>query len=517
MRSLSVLLAITLAAIALPCETRAATVVVNEPDTFDSMGSGQCSLLRAVKMINAGTDLYATFHECTFTGAFGVDDRILFALGAGTPTLTISSNGVTYQNLPPIVKPVVIDGGSGGATRVELVPGTGASGSALQVASPDVVLRNLVVGGFGPVMIDAGNTGRADNLVIEGCYVGTGPSGNTAHGLGGFGVRIQNATNVVIGGATPAQRNVISANGNYGLDIGFGASNVLVIGNTIGLGADGATPLGNCASSSRCAGVVVERGAHDITIGMGDAATRNVISSNHFDGIRVVGTGLMGDDPAGVTISGNYIGVAADGVTPRGNVGGILDNTCGVRIGAFNTNPIHAVSGNVVANNQYCGVLAQFSGPFVSIEGNSIRDNGSIGIDLSATLDGDGTTVNDSNGHADGPNRWQNRPVLTSVPRSADGKTFTFTSSLSSPDTPNAQVTVDLYANDSGGTQGATFVGSVIATTNASGNATLAGGPFNIPFAQPDVTATATTAFGTSEFSTPLTSVSAVLFSDGFE
>ena len=503
---------------------RAATVVVNEPDTFDSPGSGQCSLLRAVRLINAGTDIYATFHECTFSGTFGDNDTILFNLGGGTPTVTISSNGVTYQNLPPIVKPVTIDGGSGGATRVELTPGTGATGPALQVQSANVVLRNLVVGGFAPFMIDAGAGGNAINLVIEGTYVGTTASGNAAHGSSGFGIRLQNASGARIGGTTPAQRNVIAANGNYGLDVmGPGSFNIAILGNYIGVGADGITALGNCASSSGCGGIVIEKGANNIQIGNGTPEGRNVVSANHHDGILVGGTGLMGDDPFNVHIRGNYVGVAADGVTPRGNVGSVTDSTCGIRIAPFFSGSLddvggpNAGDGNVIAYNQYCGVTVQFGTPLVTIEGNSIYANGSIGIDLSATLTGDGATTNDANGHMSGPNLWQNHPVLTAVPRSANGATFTVTGSLSSPNTPNQPIRIELFANDPGQMQGATFVGALSVMTDANGAATLSGGPFAIPFSHPEITATATSANGTSEFSAAVTSVSNVLFADGFE
>lgn len=163
------------------------------------------------------------------------------------------------------------------------------------------------------------------------------------------------------------------------------------------------------------------------------------------------------------------------------------------------------------------GSIAQFTSPLVKVQDNAIHDNGAIGIDLSATLAGDGATTNDSNGHANGPSLWQNHPALGAVPRSSDGSTFTVSGTLVSPNTPNQQVEIALFANPAGTAQGATPVGTLTVTTNATGSAAFTGGPYPNPFDQPEITATATSANGTSEFSAPLISVSSAVFSDGFE
>lgn len=503
----------------------AATVVVNQPDSFDApAGGGACTLVRAIKLINAGTDIYATNHECTFTGLLGDQDTIQFNFPPGPPTpVVVTNDGVAFFNLPSIAKPVTIDG-AGFMPKTEIIAGAGATGPAFDIESSQVTLRNLAIGGFGPAMIDIGAT--APNLFmihIEGCNVGTDLFGMTARPGSGGGIRIQQGTDITVGGFTPTQRNVISGNADYGVLVqGTNTFVAFIQGNYIGVGFDGAMALPNCTAAISCGGVVVTGGAHEIDVGAPFANGRNVISSNAGDGIRVVGTGAPGGDPQNIHILGNYIGVAADGVSARGNVGAVPDPACGVRVSALmplarvDVGGSAAGAGNVIANNLYCGVIA-LQGATATIEGNSIHDNTSIGIDLSATPPGDGPTANDANGHLVGPNKYQNFPVLASAIASVDGTTFTASGTLSSPNTPNAPIRVELFTSTPGSVQGARYAGFVQVTTDGSGLATFSGGPFTATAGQSRITATASSINGTSEFSVPLTLVNDLVFTDGFE
>src|ERR1051325_11734104 len=92
---------------------QAAYIVVDRTDTLDAPGVPGCSLLRAIRLVNAGTDLYAAHHECTFAGTLGDNDQIAFLIGGATQTVTISADGASTFNLPPIVKAVSIDGKAG--------------------------------------------------------------------------------------------------------------------------------------------------------------------------------------------------------------------------------------------------------------------------------------------------------------------------------------------------------------------------------------------------------------------
>src|SRR5262249_55241877 len=84
---------------------------------------------------------------------------------------------------------------------------------------------------------------------------------------------------VTIGGATPAARNILSGNGQYGLrlsNLTTGATTVQ--GNYIGTQADGVSPLGNSVD-----GILLQESA---TIGGTGAGEGNVIAFNGGRGVN---------------------------------------------------------------------------------------------------------------------------------------------------------------------------------------------------------------------------------------
>src|SRR5262249_43186326 len=127
----------------------------------------------------------------------------------------------------------------------------------------------------------------------------------------------------------------------YDATLGIAApAATLIQGNTIGLGADGATPLGN-----KLYGIYVALDSRNVTIGGPTAAARNVISDN-------VGFGIITDaDANGLVIQGNYIGTDRSGELPRGNTYvGIEINSPGVLVGGPTATP-GTGPGNVIAAN----------------------------------------------------------------------------------------------------------------------------------------------------------------------
>ena len=113
-----------------------------------------------------------------------------------------------------------------------------------------------------------------------------------------------------------------------------------------------------------------------------------------------------------ITIQGNRIGTDITGTAPLPNTYGInlANGTSGVLIGGREPG-----SGNLIAYNRdrgvYVGDEAGGDGYGNSILGNSIHDNGGLGIDLGR----DGVTLNDSHAGQPGPNHWQNFPVLSAA------------------------------------------------------------------------------------------------------
>jgi len=500
----------------------AATIAVSDTTSFVGVNA-VCSIARAVDYVNNGAPTDG-LNYCSYSGTFGVDDTIVFALGSGTPTITVSNNGVTYIEIPSLTKPVVIDGATGGATRIELVAGSGVTVPAWRVNAPSVVLKNLVVHGFPLASIQIGASGSA---TIQGNYLGTDVTGLLATTQNGYGIWVHGGSSVQIGGLAAGERNVISSNTFSGIWISAGASNVQVLGNYIGIGSDGLTPLGNCGDgTSTCAGIQIEEGSHDVTIASG-----NVIAANHGDGIRAAGTGNSGSDPYNVSIAGNLIGVGSDATTALGNAGAVGNSNCGVTVLTTSDVVQNSVggstpgSGNIVANNQYCGVLGVGDGTngvaptaVLDIEGNSMHDNGSIGIDLSTSIFGDGPTANDANGHDGGINLFQNYPGFGT--KVTPARQLYISGTLTSPDTPFQTARIDVFGTLLGEAQGRQYLGAFEVATDILGNAAFGDeGPFTLPVSLPSVTTTATTLYGSSEFAPPLPIAfsSDIIFANSFD
>ncbi|MEM6380054.1 MAG: hypothetical protein AAF705_17805, partial [Bacteroidota bacterium] len=175
--------------------------------------------------------------------------------------------------------------------------------------------------------------------------------------------------------------------------------------------------------------------------------------------------------------------------------------------------------GNIIAYHSQNGIfLANERGPTIppgiEISGNSIFNNGALGIDLSpfildTNLDsGDGLTQNDDFDADIGPNSLQNFPVITNVRRT---RSLTISGTFNS--TPNTNsFRIEFFSNtvcngDQAGNaqstdhgEGEFFLGSTIVNTDANGVATF---EVDLPTREGTfITATATDPNGqTSEFS----------------
>ena len=517
---------------------RAATtfVVTNTDD------SGPGSLRQAIldANANAGSDL------------------ITFNIGSGLKTITPASK------LPDITDPVVIDGttqpGFSGSPLIEINATNTGFNVVLLISAGNTTIRSLIINRFqnGGILLSA-NGGNH----IEGCYIGTDATGSTGTNNNGNGISIDSSSNNVIGGTTantrnvigrvdtgvsifgfngdgnqilgnyigldatgkvavpvfqgiflgssnnvvggttPAARNVIGAGDHGGIVIqsglSFGTSGNVVQGNYIGTDSTGNVALGFIGD-----GIVIFNSSDDNLIGGTAAGAGNVISGNGF-GFRIEGTSAGADGPpTGNILQGNFIGVGADGSTP------VPNRVQGVRIAVAHNTIVGGSApgaGNVIAFNgpgEEIGVNGiEVLGDNTrnnSIRGNSIYSNGRLGIDISPG----GVTPNDTGDVDSGANNIQNFPLITSVV-SAAGQT-TITGTLNS--TPSTNFILDFYSNavcdSSGNGEGAKpfALNPAAVMTDANGNAS-----FNVivPTTLPAgriITATATDPSGnTSEFS----------------
>ena len=154
---------------------------------------------------------------------------------------------------------------------------------------------NTLSGNTNGAQIGNGNLTALGNNVIAGNTI-------TLNTKNGVLIRNDNSGNRV-GGTTPADRNVISGNGFYGVEIDNRANNNLIEGDYIGVQADGVSPEGN-----GLAGIdVLQFGTIGNTIGGTAAGAGNVIAYNG-------GTSL-------VTHNGFGFGVVLEGsvITTQGN------------------------------------------------------------------------------------------------------------------------------------------------------------------------------------------------------
>ncbi len=318
-RFLPVLIAVLSAALVPTEAARAATFTVTT--TADS-GAG--SLRAAITSANATT----------------TPDLIQFNIpGTGPFTLTPASA------LPTISQPLTIDGYSQpgaaantldeGDNAVILIRIDGAAAGSTTsglAACARVTVKGLSITGFlqHGVVIGADASGSLcpgvpSGSSVNGNFIGLRPDGVTAAGNRFDGVLLF-AASAIVGGSTPAERNVVSSNGtvggsatsSFGIQVNeVSASGTVIQGNYIGTDASGTLDRGNrgegvhlgiSATGVSVGGAVLNRIAFNATgIGMVGSATGNLIAGNEI-------FGNDGAAPGGVGID-LYAGTTADGHT----------------------------------------------------------------------------------------------------------------------------------------------------------------------------------------------------------
>ncbi len=510
----------------LTASAQAATFVVN------SIGDG------ADANLADNICMTATAGECTLRAAIeqanqtvGTDQINFNILGAGVKTIA------PLAALPDITETITIDGYTQpGATAnsaatsdnavilIELsgaLAGANANGLTLPQSASGSTIRGLAINRFSRVGISLAG---GDNIVIAGNFIGTNATGTIDLGnasVGIYGEFAAQSNGNVIGGTTPADRNVVSGNGNAGILFEFQAINNVVQGNFVGLAADGAAALGNdsfgIGFGSFTAGTLI--GGDDAADGAVDGivGARNYISGNASNGV-FIGSGIVvqgnfiGTDTAGasarpnnggigfnvgsgtiiggaaagagnlisgntgdgisignssnLTIKNNRIGTTANGISALGNGGDGVEITAGSgnnQIGGAALN-----EGNIIAFNAEDGIQINdvgFAPVGNPISGNSIHTNGGLGINLSV----DNVTANDANDADAGANRLQNFPVITYAQSASTRVVGTFNST--SGTTFRLEFFNSPTADASGNGEGQTFVGAINVTTDAGGDA----------------------------------------------
>ena len=349
----------------------------------------------------------------------GYSDTITFAIGSGPVTISPASalpvltDAVTldattqpgYVNTP-IVR---LDGAAAGAGSSGLLAQAagvtirgfaitrfGAAGVSLDHASGAVIAdsyigtdgANALGNGADGITIAYGSSNEVRGTVISGNPIGirlSSTSGNQIRGnrigTNAAGVEaIPNSTGIlgsggpssgythdnVIGGSSPADRNVISGNAD-GISLIFGASQNRIEGNYVGTNAAGDAAIANT-------------GAHGIGIYYDDNIVRgNLISGNTSVGLRL-------DIGHRTLVENNLVGTDAAGTVRVPNGTGISYISSG--------QAYHVLRSNVVSGNAQSGMYL-FNADHFTIVGNKIGTtasgadalpNGSTGIEVSGCV-----------------------------------------------------------------------------------------------------------------------------------
>ncbi len=424
-------------------------------------------------------------------GSGGIEDRGGLGTLVGGPSAAernvISGNNNTTINVHGNEGAGIFMTGSSSIIQGNYV-GTDVTGTQ-RLGNADV---GVLVAGTSQVLIGGTNPGDGNlisangygiragqniSLTIQGNLIGTDWIGTIAVGnsegiFSGSGGDLNVPANIMIGGTTSGAGNLISGN-NIGIDLrGPGHT---IQGNLIGVDITGTHVLGADVRLGCCGGNAVY---------LADAAADNIIGGTTQGSGNVIGYGglaLHGPNVVGNIIQGNFIGTDTTGTQPVSNSGiGLSNYASNNTIGGTS-----AGAGNVIAfnSNGQEGVFID-SGTGNSILGNSIHDNGALGIRLN--------TANNANDN-------QAAPVLTGLGGSAASPTLSGT--LTS--TANTTFRIEFFSNQgldaSGHAEGQTFLGSTYVTTGANGTTTFtATGLAAIPATQGYLTATATVATATN-------------------
>ena len=485
-------------------------------------------ILLAIGALSGATALAAATYTVTTTadaGAGSLRQAILDGNGnpgADTIEFNIPGSGVhtisPVTGLPPITSPVLIDGytqpgasantDAAGDNAVLLIELEGSAfpftqiGLELAAGSSGSTIRGLVVNAWPGPQLQISNS---SNSILAGNFVGTDPTGTIARPNSNtganFGVYIVGgtATNDIVGGTAPADRNLISGNPHDGVQTLFGSGHKIQ-GNFIGTDATGTLPLGNGGgvtinSASNVVGGIVAGAGNLVSANTGTGvlaqgnASGFVLQGNligtDVSGTKALGNGawgvllnggtpnamiggpaegarnvISGNASAGVlvyssevVIQGNVIGTDVTGTVPLGNAltgaqyGGIFLNTASnCVIGGPNPG-----EGNVIAFNAGDGVTVFGFGTEAgnTIRGNSIYAQAPFTVPLhpglAIDLGDDGPTANDAGDADSGVNGFQNYPIVTSAtplaPTSGTRVLGIFRSK------PSTAYTLDFYEN----------------------------------------------------------------------
>ena len=306
-------------------------------------------------------------------------------LGSVSPAVTLyAQSGQTHivtsaaDNGSGTLRAILLVAQAGDTIRFDplLFPTTAPTSIYLQTALPAITMDRLTIDASNAgVILDGGRIAQ-DGLVIAGTQ-GVAIQGLELRNFLNSGITLlANTRDTLIGGQPNAgtkpqgQGNVISGNEGTGLWLeGATSSGNRIIGNYIGVKADGLAPLRNTGS-----GIVLSQGVRQTVI------EQNVISSNNGDGIRLNSRANI-DEPRieDVKIRSNRIGLtrAGDGLRGNGGNGIFVGEAVNVEIGGN-----ELTQGNLIADNGGNGIVLNAATQvriffnLIGVQGNGLQAAG---------------------------------------------------------------------------------------------------------------------------------------------
>jgi uncharacterized repeat protein (TIGR01451 family)/CSLREA domain-containing protein len=369
-----------------------ALIVNSTGDTPDSTagngvcndGTGQCTLRAAIQESNAlaGVDAIAFDIPGSYSNA--------------APATILPASA-----LPSVQEPTSIDG-------------TTQAGSACPTAGAPATLL---------VRVDGTSAGSVSGLTLGSAAAGSTLQGLRVSGFQQYGVELNGATQTLrcsyiesnkfaglkvagsgatVGGNSPADRNVISANDNgvagccsdgFGINVLSAGGGTTIAGNYIGTDPTGLLDAGN-----KSFGVNVA--AANVTVGGTTNASRNVIAGNNWSGVNVGG----GTATQNVRILNNYIGFdkTGSGALINTNQEVILNGSgTGNVIGAPGQGNIIGGGGAGVVISLTSGATVQANSIGLGADGTSTSrpangvhlSSGVIGATIGGTGPGEGNVI----------------------------------------------------------------------------------------------------------------------------
>jgi len=317
---------------------------------------------------------------------------------------------------------------------------SGASANWIGLGGPRTAANVISANAYDGVYISDNTT--VYNAVADN-YIGTNATGNAADPNGGSGVVLDNGTFGNAIGWSVAERNVIAGNNGDGVSIKNGAHDNWVRVNDIGTNRDFPVAALDLASNQPTGGgstyLAVPNGGgisiyNAYTNTIGGIAADNFIEHNHHTGVYLAGGSRGNIIGSNIVADSDDYGVLLDG-----------NNT------AYNT-----ITRTQVYSSGLDGIGERNNATLNVWTEVSIHDNGGLGIDKSASNDGQNIVNAPNNFGIDSINR-----STGAVHGHADASVL-------------GTVTVELYRvspDPSGFGEGGVFIGKV--TTDGSGNWTI--------------------------------------------